>query len=198
MTAPRRPVFETLRKAVAFRFRMPPAERQGVVKQCDARQVGTAFADITNEVRLVVTSPPYLDTTDYSEDQWLRLWFLGGEPRPELRKSKDDRYTKPDDYWTFLHEAWAGLNPLMADESTIVVRIGGAKFSKESLFEGLCQSFKLGFVNHSISPLHKGLTSSIRPRETSAFRPAPPRANVEHDFVFHLRRNDLVERDQVA
>ena len=24
--------------------------------------------------------PPYLDVTHFEEDQWLRLWFLGGPP----------------------------------------------------------------------------------------------------------------------
>ena len=25
-----------------------------------------------------ITSPPYLNVTSFEEDQWLRLWFLGG------------------------------------------------------------------------------------------------------------------------
>lgn len=33
-------------------------------------------------VRCVITSPPYLDVTNFEEDQWLRLWFQGGPPKP--------------------------------------------------------------------------------------------------------------------
>ena len=102
LSPPRRPVFDTLRKAAAFRYRMPPAERQGIVRLADARSAATTFAEYTGNVRLVVTSPPYLDTTDYAEDQWLRLWFLGGQARPQLRMNKDDRHTRAAVYWDFL------------------------------------------------------------------------------------------------
>lgn len=188
LTPPRRHVFDTLRKATAFRYRLPPAERQGVVRLADARTAAQTFTEFEGQVKLVVTSPPYLDTTDYAEDQWLRLWFLGGEPRPELRKNKDDRHTRPELYWTFLREAWAGLAQLLASDATIVIRIGGAKLTKQSLFDGVTDSLSRALTEFDLMPLHDGMTSSIRPRETSAFRPAPARANVEHDFVFQLRR----------
>lgn len=184
--APRRDAFEVLRKAVMFRYRMPPASERGAVRLGDARNAGTAFQELTGKVKLIVTSPPYLDTTDYSEDQWLRLWFLGGEPRPETRKNKDDRHTSPTAYWNFIEEAWQGVAPLMAKESTVVVRIGGAKFTKDELFEGVTSSLGKALSHHRVKPLHSGMTSSIRPRETSAFRPANRSANVEHDFVYAL------------
>lgn len=195
---PRRRVFDTLRKAVAFRYRMPPASARGVVRQADARTASFTFSEFMGQVKLVVTSPPYLDTTDYAEDQWLRLWFLGGESRPQLRKNRDDRHTQAAVYWQFLREAWAGLDLLMADNSTIVIRIGGAKLSKEQLFWGVTDSLEAALCNFEITPLHDGLTSSIRPRETSAFRPAPPRQNVEHDFVFRLQRRGSQAEDLAA
>ena len=185
---PRRPVFDTLRRATAFRYRVPPAETKGVVRQADARVATSTFREFTGQVRLVVTSPPYLDTTDYAEDQWLRLWFLGGEPRPELRQNRDDRHTRTDEYWAFLQESWSGLASLMADEATMVIRIGGARLSKAELFSALTSTLRAAFADRSVVSLHDGLTSSIRPRETTAFRPAPPRPRVEHDFAYQLLR----------
>lgn len=185
---PRRPVFDTLRKAIAFRYRLPPATDKGVVRQADARVAAATFKEFAGKVSLVVTSPPYLDTTDYAEDQWLRLWFLGGKPRPELRQNRDDRHTRTDEYWAFLKESWSGLTSLMADDATIVIRIGGAKLSKTELFTALTHSLRTALTDHSVNPLHGGWTSSIRPRETTAFRPAPPRPRVEHDFVYRLSR----------
>jgi len=43
-------------------------------------------ADATGElppdsVSLVVTSPPFLDVVQYADDNWLRCWFLGIDPR---------------------------------------------------------------------------------------------------------------------
>lgn len=34
----------------------------------------------TSSVRLVVTSPPFLDIVQYAEDNWLRTWFAGIDP----------------------------------------------------------------------------------------------------------------------
>jgi len=36
-----------------------------------------------NSVKLVVTSPPFLDTVDYLKDNWMRNWFCGFHPEQE-------------------------------------------------------------------------------------------------------------------
>ena len=35
----------------------------------------------SNSIRLVVTSPPFLDVVQYATDNWLRCWFLGIDPK---------------------------------------------------------------------------------------------------------------------
>ena len=77
---PRRDAFEILKTMTFFRLATPLPRRRGAVAEADARNAGAQFPDAAGRVSLVVTSPPYLDMTDYSEDQWLRLWFLGGAP----------------------------------------------------------------------------------------------------------------------
>ena len=37
---------------------------------------------------LLFTSPPYQGVTNYHEDQWLRLWLLGGPPKPQYAAEK--------------------------------------------------------------------------------------------------------------
>ena len=37
-------------------------------------------AIVSGSVRLVVTSPPFLDIVQYAEDNWLRSWFAGIDP----------------------------------------------------------------------------------------------------------------------
>ncbi len=190
LVAPERDSFHILRRLAAFRYRMPPAKQSGMVKKADSRLVGHQFPSLHGQVKLVVTSPPYLDTTDYAEDQWLRLWFLGGQSRPIARQHKDDRITRVSVYWAFLSESWAGIQPLLHDTATIVIRIGGAALTKCELYTGVEQSLKEGLDNFAIKALTSGITSSIRPRETSAFRPTANKSHVEHDFTFKLRRNN--------
>lgn len=189
--APERDVFSILKQLARFRFRMPLAPMRGSIIQSDARKASEAHVDLAGSVKLVVTSPPYLDTTDYSEDQWLRLWFLGGEPFPELRKGKDDRITAVATYWRFLTEAWGGLEALLAESCTLVIRIGGKGLSRDDLYEGISASLESGIPGYSAEALDRGITTLIKPRETTAFRPGQPSTSrVEHDFTFRLTRTD--------
>ena len=125
--APKRDVFEILRQVAAYRFASEPADRRGRIKHCDVRLASARFSDVRGKVKLVITSPPYLDTTDYREDQWLRLWFLGGKTFPERGVQSDDRHRAADTYWEFLKDAWQGTRTLLADGAHIVVRIGGRR-----------------------------------------------------------------------
>ena len=74
----------------------------------------------------MITSPPYLDTTNYREDQWLRLWFLGGGPLMP-RGRGDDRHYNKDNYWTFIQASMQGLASLLAERARMVIRIGGRR-----------------------------------------------------------------------
>ena len=106
---PEREVFSILRKVARYRYESPLPKLKGRVVEGDARRAGALLKAYRGRVKLVVTSPPYLDITDYHEDQWLRLWFLGGPAKPITRQGKDDRHRRVESYWQFLREAWAGM-----------------------------------------------------------------------------------------
>jgi len=183
---PRRETFEVLRQATRFRFSQPPPERRGSVVLSDARRCGQVLKKHTGNVALIVTSPPYIDTTDYAEDQWLRLWFLGGEPRPMLRLHKDDRHTLAKNYWSFLEEVWRGCAPLLRDTARIVVRIGGTKFGKPELLQGLHEGLVRGMAARTVRALNQGTSSQITKRQTNSFRPGTSPDRLEHDFTFSV------------
>ena len=184
LRAPKRDAFAILREVAAYRFASEPAVLRGRVKQCDVRRVAHRFAHASAKVRLVITSPPYLDTTDYREDQWLRLWFLGGKTVPHRGGPKrDDRHRGPETYWRFLQEAWEGVAPLLADGAHVVVRIGGRRVERDDCQTELVASMRRGF-NARIRLLDR-TTSPIRKRQAVAFHPNPLHGAVEHDF--HLR-----------
>lgn len=186
LTPPERDAFEVIDNLVKYRLSGERPKLRGSVKLRDARLAEKAFPNLESQVKLIVTSPPYLDTTDYSEDQWLRLWFLGGAERPVIRKGRDDRHTSADLYWKFLQEAWAGCAKLVKRGAVIVIRIGGSKFTKDDLFEGLQSSLCTGFAEYHVKALHGGETTEIRNRQTNAFRPGTTSRRYEHDFAFTL------------
>jgi len=181
---PHRDVFAILRRMAEYRLATEIPQQRGRVLETDARLSGTAFPELEGRVKLVVTSPPYLDMTDYQEDQWLRLWFLGGDPWPS-RGHADDRHRAADTYWNFLSGVWSGIRPLVATGSVFVVRIGGTRVDFATARDRLLDSFQRAF-GHSVHPLDEGYSSSILGRQTNNFRPGTSGRREEFDFRYRL------------
>ena len=182
--APFRDVFEILDRMVEFRFRSRPPEKKGRVQQVDARRASSAFPALVGSVTDVITSPPYLDTTNYREDQWLRLWFLGGEAVvPHDRR--DDRHYAEDGYWRFLRASFGGLALLLAERARLVIRIGGRGLSKAAIRDGLGQSLTDGLARKA-RLVDDGVTSEVVNTQANAFRGARASVFVEHDFCFDV------------
>jgi hypothetical protein len=184
LTPPDRDVFQILRDMVDYRFASAPANRRGMVKQVDARRAIHAFPHNEAKVSLVVTSPPYLDTTHFEEDQWLRLWFLGGPARPR-RQGGDDRHSSLDKYWDFLTETWIGVGPLLKKNAHIVIRIGGKQLAKDEVENNLLQSLEDG-LEQKVALL-EARTTRIKGGQLRVFRPGADGLADEHDFHFVLR-----------
>jgi len=184
-SAPERDVFEILLLEADFRYRSAPPELRGWIAEGDCRGASGFFPELVGKVGLVVTSPPYLDTTDFGEDQWLRLWFLGGPTVPHRRRvSVDDRHRSRTRYWTFLEEAWRGLRPLLRDGAHVVVRIGGKKLTQDQCRAGLESTMKAGIghgvelVDNRASKADKGQLRVHQPKATGSG------VEYDHHFVF--------------
>jgi hypothetical protein len=84
---PRRDVAKLiLKKSKQLLGDCTPAVRRTLAKVADGALLLTTHADATpripsNSVSLVVTSPPFLDIVQYADDNWLRCWFLGIDPK---------------------------------------------------------------------------------------------------------------------
>jgi hypothetical protein len=180
---PERDVFSILRTCAEFRYRSPRPPIKGRVVEGDVRRASTLLRPYQDRVKLVITSPPYLDITDYHEDQWLRLWFLGGALKPRSGQGKDDRHRRIESYWQFLCEAWNGIAPLLQTSAQMVVRIGGTRLGEGELRTGLLES--LNSTGRRFR-LMESRTTSIRNGQRRVFQTGPERASVEHDFRFKL------------
>lgn len=183
LVAPERDVFDILISQVDFRFAKGVPDVLGEARLGDVRNATSMFRKLKGKVKLVVTSPPYLDTTDYGEDQWLRLWFLGGAERPKGRIFADARHSTSQAYWTFLAAAWNGIAGLLAPDCTIVIRIGGMSFSANEMEEGVLTSLRAGLGLASLDIVQPLGVSEIKNRQTNVFRPGTKGKRVEYDFV---------------
>lgn len=179
----KRKVFEMLRQKAEYRLKEVPDCGKGRIKLVDARQTSLRFRNLHDKVALVVTSPPYLKVTRYEEDQWLRLWFLGGDPRPTYGKiSKDDRHETGRKYWQFLKESWIGLRPLMKDSAKIAIRLGAIGLDQEEMTSELTLSIKSAFPKAHM--LGKPKRSQIIGRQAKSFLPKSKGCLFEMDYIF--------------
>lgn len=180
---PQRDVFRILERITAYRFQTPPPERVGQVKEVDVRKAAQAFRKLKGRVDDVITSPPYLNTTNYREDQWLRPWFLGDDNPWASCNGGDDRYHSEGMYWAFLQSAWSGIAPLLSQQVRLVTRIGSRQQNKDALRGGLMQSLTQE-LNRPVNPVHAGLSSKIVNTQANAFRGSKVSQLTEHDFLF--------------
>ena len=179
----KRKVFEMLKQKAEHRLSGVTECATGKVKLADSRAIATRFSSLKGQVSLVVTSPPYLDVTRYEEDQWLRLWFLGGDAQPTYGKvSKDDRHNSASKYWQFLTESWKGVAPLMRKSARMVIRLGAIAMDEEKMTEQLTATIKAAFPKARM--LTRPKRSSIVRRQANSFLPMSKGCRYEMDFVF--------------
>ena len=185
LRAKKKRTFPILRSRANMRLFAGAPQRQGTVFMGDVRTASSSLRTFSGAVKAVITSPPYLDVTSYEEDQWLRLWFLGGDPRPTYGSvSRDDRHTSAGRFWRFLAESWQGIAPLLAPEPTIVCRIGGKRLNLSQLAQNLLATIRsvlpgaylVGDPQISV-PIH---------RQTDNFRPGTRGIGIEADFVLRI------------
>lgn len=91
---------------------------------------------------LLFTSPPYFAITNYHYDQWLRLWLLGGAPRPVAAQERSrGRYESKAAYRQLLEKVFANCAPLLRANATVYVRTDARSFTRETTEVVLRETF---------------------------------------------------------
>jgi hypothetical protein len=179
---PKREVFTILRRIARFRYESPLPARRGKIFNADMRELPRLLSNDTR-IRHVITSPPYLDVTNFKEDQWLRLWFLGGAPVPRKTRG-DDRHTNSDRFWGMVADLWRTLGVVLEPRSHVVIRLGGRKLTEKQIVDGLAGTSV--FSGRSVG-LKEWRRSDLRRRQTGSFRPGAPGVVFEVDCYFVMR-----------
>ncbi len=182
--APNRDCFELLRHAITFRYASKPLESTARMFNQDIRKLPYEAFKLRRKMRLAVTSPPYFNVTNFEEDQWLRLWFLGGPPHPTRKLiSTDDRHERTPAYWDFICDMWRVLGFLMDTRSNVVIRLGARKLKPKQMVSRLQGTSR--FAGRDVK-LVTWETSPLKRRQTRAFRPGARGCTYEVDCHFAL------------
>lgn len=131
-----RDVFEILAAKVERLFKEPsPKGHKGVVIPCDAKKLSESpdFIEYLGTVKLVVTSPPYLDVVNYAKQNWIRNWLLQKAEYYGLEAGLDDNLTLGA-WIDFVEMTIEELKKFLTSDGVIVLVIGDvAKANKSRL-----------------------------------------------------------------
>ena len=184
-TPPKRDAFSLMKRMTDFRYASDPALGHCQVFHEDMRNLPQLLAGTGTKVKCVITSPPYFDVTNFEEDQWLRLWFLGGPPSPTIgRVSRDDRYGDASRYWNFVSDMWRMLGAVLAKRSDVVIRLGASRIPTDRMITMM--EYCARFSNRQIELVSSDI-STLRRRQTNAFTPGTKGCKVEVDMHFVVR-----------
>jgi len=123
--------FEKLRARMNHEFSEGVAPRRGRGLRGDARTLSALIP--AGSVKLIVTSPPYLNVVRYGKFNWIRLWLLGesvSDVDASLRVEKTDRRLALSDrhrfkgYCDFLEQTLIECAKTLRDDGVCVVTIG--------------------------------------------------------------------------
>ncbi len=83
------------------------------------------------KIKLVFTSPPYLNIVDYTNSNWLKLWMLGFE-RKELRQKikLNDKFSDITNYSEFIKKILNNLYDLLDNSGIVCLVVGDIKETK--------------------------------------------------------------------
>ena len=137
-----------LKKRVEYRYTKGiPSMEKGHIEFGDSTSVlmrlaGKRKAAKKKPFDLVLTSPPYSDITNYFYDQWIRIWFLGGqEVYSSSGKKWERKFASKTDYRELLTKVFQGCAANTHRNSVIYVRTDAREYTRDTTIDILRESF---------------------------------------------------------
>jgi hypothetical protein len=81
-------------------------------------------------VSLTITSPPYYGMRTCVQDQWIRMWFLGGDEHIDYETTNQLCHTGHDAFVADLAKVWANIHNHSKGRAHLYVRFGALPSAK--------------------------------------------------------------------
>lgn len=97
----------------------------GLIVKGDSREPALYLRlGIEAKIKWVITSPPYLGVRTYLPDQWLRLWFVGGQASVDYSAQGQISHSSPEGFAADLKRVWQNISVACASDARMIIRIG--------------------------------------------------------------------------
>lgn len=115
-------VLDVVKRRADYLFASLPPKSQGKILQTDSR--GSLESRIQSKFQWVITSPPYYGMSTYTQDQWLRKWFLGGESYVDYHTQNQLSQGSESDFIESLTQVWKSVGEVCANGANLIIRFG--------------------------------------------------------------------------
>ena len=82
------------------------------------------YRRIPRKIDVVISSPPYYGMRTYIADQWLRNWFIGGQPTVPYVDHKQLSHRSPDKFAISLAGVWNRVGDVLNKNGRMHIRFG--------------------------------------------------------------------------
>jgi hypothetical protein len=164
---------------------VPPSGTGWIVAGDSRKQ--SAWEMLPGKISRVITSPPYYGMNTYEEDQWLRVWFLGGPSAVEYGNKNQLSHRSPADFAKSMAKVWDQIGDHARPDIAMAVRFGGIGSHKSDYRQIMADS-----LEHSkhhwrmISTRDAGDAADGRRQADTMGKRAKSSIIEERDFYVHL------------
>ena len=137
-----------------------------------------------DKAKLLITSPPYHNVTNYYYDQWLRLWLLGGPDHPATCVSNryGGKFNNRQQYRQLLDKVFAKCKQILTEDAVIYVRTD----RRESTYRNTRAVLETNFPDKHIEEILRPMPPNCQTKAYSRGG-APKQANCEIDILLTPR-----------
>jgi hypothetical protein len=91
---------------------------------CADSRLKRIYKKIPDNFSLVITSPPYYGMQTYIQDQWLRMWFLGGPEAVSCHDENQLDHKGKDAFIDSMASVWRNIYNSRSDKLDLYIRFG--------------------------------------------------------------------------
>jgi DNA modification methylase len=143
LKAPKVQVYDVLKRKME-RFETVKNQFTGSPKHiiCSDSSLSKTYKNIPTDISLIITSPPYYGMRTYIEDQWLRMWFLGGPEYVDYGIKEQISHSGQEAFITSLANVWQNIYHSESDKVHAYIRFGTISSYKSDAKKIILASFE--------------------------------------------------------
>ncbi|ATZ20844.1 DNA methyltransferase [Mesoplasma coleopterae] len=158
-------------------------KNEACVKYGNALEVDKIFPNLNP--KLVITSPPYLNIINYTNQNWLKMWVLGYDNRHDNKEIGLDDSHNLLNYKNFMSKYLWKISKIISKEGKIVLVIGDVfQNGKNYSFEDIWKEIRKDFLDLYLKEIYVDKIEQNYKSTNSMGSKAGKATKVEKIYVF--------------